>query len=360
MSHPLSRQLVLASMLYASLSCGVQAVEIRTLVRDQLAPLPFPISNNAVTTVSAAQRQFVVSFNGLAQGRSYRDALAVTYVLDSRRNAWHAAAPVPGGVGRLASSAASVDGLAYVFGGYTVAADGSEKTTASVHAFDPVRGVFRRRANIPLPVDDTISLAYANRFIYLIGGWHDNGNVNLVQRYDTQADSWDEATPLPGESVFGHAGGIVDNQMVLCDGVAIRLSAGGGREFVAHNACFLGIIDVEDSRRIDWRNIEPHPGLPRYRMAAGGIGSINGVLFLGGSENPYNYDGIGYNGEASEPAGVPLVFHLPSRSWRVLPANIPGSMDHRGLVPLEGRWITVGGMVSGPQVTDQVTAYAFH
>ena len=48
----------------------------------------------------------------------------------------------------------------------------------------------------------------------------------------------------------------------------------------------MGIIDGEDGLRIDWRSIESHPGLPRYRMAAAGVVSRNAVLFIGGSENP--------------------------------------------------------------------------
>jgi len=34
-------------------------------------------------------------------------------------------------------------------------------------------------------------------------------------------------------------------------------------------------------------------------------------------------------------------------------------MDHRGLVPYGDRWLTVGGMLAGQEVTDRVIAYEF-
>ena len=51
-------------------------------------------------------------------------------MFDSADEQWREAAPVPGGVGRLAATAVAVGELAYVFGGYTVAEDGSEAVDA--------------------------------------------------------------------------------------------------------------------------------------------------------------------------------------------------------------------------------------
>ncbi len=327
------------------------------ILAENIAALPMPVSNNAVTTVTRDDRQYVVSFAGIGPGRGRSDTLSVTLVLDSESGRWRESSALPGGAGRLAATASSVGGLAYVFGGYTVAADGTEVSTPLVHAFDPETEVFSLLQPMPVPVDDAVSVTYLDRYIYLISGWHDLGNVNLVQRYDTRTDTWDQATPLPGRALFGHAGGIVGNQMVYCDGVMVQPRADRSRDFVASEECFLGLIDEQDSRRIDWRHLDVHPGLPRYRMASAGIPSLNAVLFIGGSENPYNYDGIGYNGEPSEPAANALLFDLSSLSWRVIPLPAPPTMDHRGLVPFGDRWLTVGGMLAGQEVTDQVVGY---
>ena len=320
-------------------------------------PLPVAVSNNAVASVKAGRREYVVSFNGLAEGKTRADTLASTYVYDSRSKRWSEADPVPGDAGRLASAAASATGRVYVFGGYTVAADGSEVSTPWTHAFDPRKRVFEERAPMPVPVDDAVAVTFDDRYIYLLSGWHDLGNVNLVQRYDTRKDTWVQATPIPGPAVFGHAGGIVGDTIVYCDGVAIDVHDDRPRDFVAVPDCFLGIIDNEDGRRIDWRSVDYHPGLPRYRMAAAGVPEVNGVLFIGGSENPYNYDGIGYDGRPSQPAQGALLFEIDTQSWQVLEFQGDATMDHRGLVPFKGQWLTVGGMTADQSVTDRVTSY---
>ncbi len=345
---------ILVSFLCA---CVSDADDAHDILAENIAALPMPVSNNAVTTVTKEDRQYVVSFAGIGRGRGHEDTLSLTLLFDSESGRWRESAALPGGVGRLAATGASVGGLAYVFGGYAVSADATEVSTPWVHAFDPETEVFSLRQTMPVPVDDAVSVTYLDRYIYLISGWHDLGNVNLVQRYDTQTDTWVQATSIPGRALFGHAGGIVGNKMVYCDGVLVQPHADRSRDFAASEECFLGLIDEADSRRIDWRRLDAHPGLPRYRMASAGVPSLDAVLFIGGSENPYNYDGIGYDGEPSEPASDALLFDLSALSWRVLPLATPPTMDHRALVPLGDRWLTVGGMLAGQEVTDQVTAY---
>lgn len=322
-----------------------------------LPPLPAAISNNALVSLTAADNEYIVSFAGLGAGRTHTDTLASTWVFDRNSDAWTRAADVPGDVGRLASTAVSAGQLAYVFGGYTVAEDGSEVSTPWAHSFDPATGVFDERAAMPVPVDDSLAVTYADRYIYLLSGWHNSGNVNLVQRYDTVEDSWVQATPIPGPGVFGQAGGIVGNTIVYCDGVAIEAHTDRRRDFVASNNCFLGAIDPDDTSRIDWRTLPPHPGAPRYRMAAAGSEELNAVVFLGGSDNPYNYNGIGYNGEPSQPASGLLMFDVTSREWTLLESGVAATMDHRALVEFRGALVTAGGMLADQQSTNRVTAY---
>jgi len=341
------------------LCAGVAASDSGEVAVFELPPLPNPVTNNAVVSVQSGSAEFVISFAGLGVGRSHADTLAVTYVFDSRTNEWTEAGPLPGGTGRLAAVAAAANDLAYVFGGYTVAKDGTEVSTPWVHAFDPVSRSFEELQPMPVPVDDAVAVTYDDRFIYLISGWHDLGNVNLVQLYDTQTGNWVQATPTPGRGVFGNAGGIVGNTIVYCDGVAIEVHADRRRDFVPSDECFTGLIDKHDPRRIDWRTMPAHPGSPRYRMAAAGITRLNSVVFVGGSDNPYNYNGIGYNGEPSQPLGDILRYDLQRQSWSTYSSGAAGSMDHRALVGFRGAWLTVGGMLGDQRVTDRVVAYSF-
>jgi len=336
------------------------ASEAPGLTQSRVVPaLPQAIANNAVVSMSLEGEQYLISFSGLGPGREHGDTLDSTWVWTERNGQWREAAPVPGGVGRLASVATSANGLAYVFGGYSVEADGTEVSTPWVHAFDPRTGTFTERATMPVPVDDAVAISYDDRYIYLVSGWHDLGNVNLVQRYDTDTDSWVQATPTPGPGVFGHAGGIVDNKIVYCDGVAVEAHADRRRDFAAVGNCYLGILDEEDTRKIDWRTLPPHPGLPRYRMAAAGVPDLGGVLFIGGSTNPYNYSGIGYDGEPSEPEARALLFDVLRDRWQVLGTTGIATMDHRGLVLFDGRPTTIGGMTSGQTVIGESLSYSF-
>ncbi len=323
------------------------------LVRVDLPPLPEPVSNNAVTAVVADGTEYLISFSGLGPGRTHADVHARTFVLDGAE--WAEAEPVPGEVGRLAAVAVTVGEEAWVFGGYTVAEDGSEVSTPWTHSFEPSSGQFTEHAPMPVPVDDAVAVVYQDRYIYLISGWHDYGNVNLVQRYDTETDSWAQAAPTPGPAVFGHAGGIVGNRIVYCDGVLVAPQLLERRQFEATDQCFLGIIDAENGRRIDWQRISPHPGPARYRMAAGGFGS--GIVFIGGSDNPYNYNGIGYNGEPSQPVAGAFVFDIETNEWHSIDTAGDPTMDHRGLVPYGSDLVTVGGMHADQVVTPAVNAW---
>ncbi|MEM6638438.1 MAG: galactose oxidase [Pseudomonadota bacterium] len=322
-----------------------------------LPPLPEALANNAVAAVETDKGTYLVSFSGLAAGKTWRDTRATTYVLAPEASQWERGEDVPGDTGRLASVAVAVGDAAYVFGGYTVAEDHSEVSLPYVHQFDPRTRRFSPRVPMPVPVDDAVAVAYQDRYIYLISGWHDTANVNLVQRYDTLEDRWVQATAYPGAPVFGHAGGIVNGTLVICGGVAIDTKQSGPREFVANTACYAGTLRADNARRIDWRAIAPMPGPARYRMAAAGSAELGGVVFMGGGDNPYNYDGIGYNGEPSNPVGEVYYYDLEQDRWRALGRQRVPSMDHRGLLGVNGGFVVVGGMDGEQQVTGSVRRY---
>ncbi|MEN7342316.1 MAG: kelch repeat-containing protein [Pseudomonadota bacterium] len=321
--------------------------------------LPAPVSNNAVARVSTSVADYLVSFTGLGAGKGHGDVHARVYQRRMTDRDWTDMGLLPDNIGRLAAVAVGVGPHAYVFGGYTVAEDGAEVSTPEVWRYDPNKRVFKSLAQMPVPVDDAVAVVYQDRFIYLVSGWHDLANVNLVQRYDIETNTWAQATPWPGRSVFGHAGGIVNNTMIICDGVAVVVGESGPRRFEMTDECYRGTINVENARRIDWHRLPAHPGAARYRMAASGSAAMNAVVFAGGSDNPYNFDGIGYNGEPSEPVAALFVFDLETNAWRPAGQLSPATMDHRALIELDsGRFMTIGGMRGGQQVSDQVVEFA--
>jgi hypothetical protein len=113
-----------------------------------------------------------------------------------------------------------------------------------------------------------------------------------------------------------------------------------------------------DITKIQWSKLPPHPGSARYRIAAGAEPpgkKAARIYFSGGTDNPYNYNGIGYNGQPAEPSAVTFAFNAHSHTWEKVSDSTPDpAMDHRGLLVTHSGLIIVGGMEKGQQVRAKV------
>ncbi len=320
-----------------------------------MAHMPEPLTNNAVASLVIAGQPYLYSFSGLGPGKTFADISSAAYDYNLATKSWRRLPDVPGGKNRLASIAVGLGSRIYIFGGYTVSSDGGEISTPEVYTYDPANNEYEFLAPIPVAVDDTVAIPFADHLIYLISGWHDDGNVDLVQIYDVTTNSWSIGTPFPGMPVFGHAGGIIENCMVIADGVGVLGEKNGRRIFGIINDVWKGCIDPDDPTKITWVSLGKHPGAGRYRMAA--VGAKNQVIFAGGSDNPYNFNGIGYNGEPSEPSDEVFAFEFEAGIFRELGTKPLATMDHRGLLKIGDRYITLGGMTRGQVVSDLVIAF---
>jgi len=318
-------------------------------------PLPVPHANNAVAAMDMDGKRRLFSFAGLKAGKAWRDTSKEAFMFVEGDADWQRLPDLPVALGRLAATAEAVAGKIYYFGGYTVAEDGAEKSTPENFAFDTGNNAYSRIADMPVPTDDAVSFVYKDRYIYLVSGWHDIGNIRDVQVYDTVEDRWFKATDYPGSPVFGHAGGIVGNRFVIADGVAVvGRDAEGRRQFDTVNEGWMGTIDPEDPAKITYRRLPQLPGRGHYRMGGEGDAAKNRVLFVGGTPNAYNYSGIGYNGEPAEPKKHVFAWSFGQNRWVALRDKPTASMDHRGLMKWGENWITVGGLFDGQKVAGRV------
>ncbi|MEP4051212.1 MAG: galactose oxidase [Litorimonas sp.] len=324
--------------------------------QNQTAHLPEPVANNAVAYFDGS----IYSFAGLGASKAWTDVHARAFKCDIEKSDCEKLPPLPDGKGRLAATAQSVGDEIFIFGGYTVAEDHSEISTPEVFAFDPKKQSYERRKDIPVPVDDSVSFVYGDRYIYLISGWHKDTNVADVQIYDTHTDSWQRGTDWPGAPVFGHAGGGVGNVMVICDGVQIipPKDESSRRTFETISACWRGEIDPENITSITWTRLPQLPGNGLYRMAAIGVPDRNLVIFAGGSDNAYNYNGIGYNKDPSAPSAHVWGYDTAAGHYVVYKDKPTPTMDHRGLISLgDWRFATLGGMGEGQTVLDSLDVF---
>ncbi len=331
-------------LLFALSSCTVSP-------NNQLSE---PISNNAVASANVKEQVFLYSFNGLKVGKTWKEVTSNGYKYNPVTGQADILKKVPGKAGRLASIAATVNNQIYIFGGYTVAEDHSEISTPEVYRFDPISEQYELISKMPTPVDDSVALVYLDRFIYLISGWHNDGNVSLVQILDTKDMSWYQGTPYPGAPVFGHAAGIVNNQMIISDGVKVLNIVDGKRHYGISDDNYLGKINPNDFTQIEWTKLTMHPGKARYRMASTGSKTLNKIIFVGGSDNPYNFNGIGYNGTPSEPNDLIFAYDFTTNNWQELGIQKTPSMDHRGLLELNDKFYILGGILSKQKTTNKI------
>lgn len=324
------------------------------MLPNAIKPLPYPVSNHAVAVTSQKDKKQFYVFNGLTGDKTHAGVTKQAWVY--KDDQWQKLEvpllqkPV------LASVAVTINNDVYLFGGYTVAADHSEVSVPNVWQVNGDTLEWTALPAMPMPVDDSVALVYQKRYIYLISGWHDVDNVNLVQVFDTLNKTWHQASPFPLPPVFGHAGGIIEKQMVVCDGVKVIWETDKKKRFEPSPACAIGVINEHDHLIIDWHKIPHHSGVASYRMAAAS-GDESQFIFVGGSDNPYNFNGIGYNGQPSSPSDAVRIYDSSSQKWQIIKNKIPATMDHRGLLKDGDRFIIMGGMKANQTLSPQVMTF---
>jgi N-acetylneuraminic acid mutarotase len=322
-------------------------------VDSGLDPLPDPVSNNAVAMVRAKGQLLLFSFMGIGPKKAADDITRAAFSLDGRNGKWSEVHAVPGTAGRVGAVAAGVRGDVFLFGGYVADAHGG-MVVPDVGYYHPSNDQWYRAADIPVAVGDSVIGVYHDRYVYLIGGRSNREVVSNVQVYDPEKNKWAQATPIPGTPVFGHAGGMVDETIIYVDG-ARRNPAGGAPAYVASDECWMGKIDHHDRTKIQWTKLPNHPGTARYRIAGGGSEKDQKIYFAGGTDNPYDYNGVGYDGKPSEPSPVTFDFNLRTGKWETISENSPDpTMDHRGLLVTPEGLVIIGGMEKGQKVTPRV------
>jgi len=351
------------SAFLTTLFCLILITRLPAVDDAKFSPLPVALSNNAVAVSHESGDWRIFSFMGIGPKKTWDAVTAGGYELNPESGKWKELRPVPGVAGRLGASAVALHEQVFIFGGYVVDGQGGETTVPDLNVFVPGENRYYRGKDIPVPVTDAVVGVYRDRYIYVIGGRStaELGPVNNVQIYDTDKDTWMPGTPIPGMPVFGHAGAIVGNTIVFVDG-ARKNTGGANPKYVASSDCWMGKLPSSkkgDITKIEWSQIVAHPGSARFRIAAGaGAADRRGakIYFSGGSDTPYDYNGVGYNGRPAEPSALTFAYDVYGQRWETVNDDVSEpTMDHRGLMVMGHSLVVVGGMRFSQQVTGNVT-----
>jgi N-acetylneuraminic acid mutarotase len=340
--------------LFASLLLLFLSGLLSAATDSAVEPLPDPVTNNAVAMLKVRGQLLLYSFMGIGPKKTADAITSSAFSLDAKDGTWSAVHPIPGTVGRIGAVAAAARDQLFLFGGYVVDAQGRGVTVPDVGMYEPARDRWSREADLPLPVGDSVAGVYRDRYIYLVGGRSNGDVVSNVQVFDVDKNKWSQATPILGPAVFGHAGALVGGTILYVDGA--RKNPGSAPRYVASDECWMGKIDHHDPHKIQWTKLPNHPGTARYRIAAGGSEKDQKIYFAGGTDNPYDYAGIGYDGKTSEPSPTTFDYNLHTGKWETINQNTPDpTMDHRGLLVTHEGLVLIGGMEKGQKVTARVT-----
>jgi len=322
---------------------------------QRVADLPVPIANNAVAALHTSHGCMLFSAFGIDTTRSANGIhrRVFTYYPEQQNARWIEQPKVPTPGGLLGSSAVALRDHVYVLGGYQVTPQGAEITSPALWRFAEPSQTWVSMAPLLIPIDDAVAVAWRDRWIIVVSGWSNTAPISQVQIYDVESDQWSMATSFPGSPVFGHAGALVDDELIIMDGVRSDVTG-----FKNTNQSWRAQLDTQNPTTLTWIDMGKHPGVARYRAAAGSFGKQ--IIVHGGTDNPYNFDGLSYtNNQPSEPWPGSLVYDMQRATFSMLERKPTATMDHRALLSCNNTLYSIGGMTTGPTVTAQVWQYHF-
>lgn len=327
------------------------------LVAAEIPTLPEPVSNQLVLQASVRGQPYLASFAGLGAAKTSAAMHNKVWQLNIGQSNWQSIAALPSASrvnGRIAAAGVELNKHFFILGGYGQSSDGKSGTLADSYRFSPVTQSYSKLPDMPVAVDESVAVAHKDRYIYLLAGFHNSGAVNLVQLFDNFTQKWSQATPLPGSAVFGHAGVLVGNEILFCDGVKTSTTSDGSSQFVPEAACYLGKISDKNASQISWRQIAHHGGKARTRQGAIAV-DVNGetmAAFVGGSETPYHLNGVTDEGKAIDPSNAIYLYSFKQQQWLKAAPSETAVMDLRSLVLIDGEIFSIGGMLAGQQLSN--------
>ena len=321
-----------------------------------MAPLPEPVSNNAIALAKVNGKEFIYSFGGIDSTKTPEGIHLRSYRYSIEDDNWERIDDLPDALGgKIAAAASTVNNMIYIMGGYHVENDFSETTSRKVHIYNPETNSFLTDgSDMLVRVDDHVQAVWNDSLIYTVTGWSQSSNTRSVQFYDPSNDQWTRATPVPASDdfrVFGGAGDISGNTIYYLGGAANW----NGSTFPITSNYRQGIINENNPAEISW-STEASIFANFYRAGSAKIKNGEAIVWLGGSNNTYNFDGIAYDGSGGVSATSSWIsWENDNRNLSIIENDLPPTMDLRGLATSKDDYVyVIGGMSENQRVTNRV------
>lgn len=129
---------------------------------ELLAPMPEPVSNNAVAAATVEGVPHVFSFAGIDTSRDWHGMHLKGFRYNTLTDVWDTIPPLPDPMsGKVAAAASVVKNRIYFIGGYHVASNYNEVSSAKVHIYDPENNTYIPDGmDIPVSIDDQLRVKY--------------------------------------------------------------------------------------------------------------------------------------------------------------------------------------------------------
>ena len=332
----------------------ISTVNAQSWEVTEVEKMPKRIANNAVVEGVVNDTSYVFSFAGIDTSKKAAGLTLEAFAYNTVSDKWKTIPSLPDTAGKIACGASHIDNIIYIVGGYYVATNGSELSSAKLHRYDVLNEQYLSDgASIPVPIDDHVQAVWKDSLLFVITGWNNTTNVSNVQIYDPKLNSWMQGTAVPNTDTyksFGASGAIVGNTIYYFGGA----SSNGASNFGIQNVLRIGQIDPNDPTQIDWSDTILDNDLNGYRMAS--TTAFGKLHWIGGSNETYNFDGLAYaGGQGVNPNNRNLVLDPDDFSWHSLTSSgIPYPMDLRGIaVTSDSVRYLAGGMEENQQVSDR-------
>lgn len=214
---------------------------------EQAAPLPVALHHFGM---AAGDGRIYVS--GGYEGNNLSNPSDAVWVYDPASADWSTGPNMA--AGRAAHAMVAMDGLLYVVGGVGIG-------SLFIWVYDPVADAWDTLPTLlPTPREHLAAAALDGKLIVIGGRWPGQGNLAIVEVYDSASGSWEQAPDMPTAR-----GGLT------AAAVGEQIHVAGGEDFDRSPDCTFAQHEIYDPSANRWLTASPLP-TSRHGLASAAVG----------------------------------------------------------------------------------------